>query len=152
LGEYFDFDPVIIRVLWIVVTVFTGVLPGIAAYFIVALVVPLQGSAASTPRENIRETMTDIKDTAANIRDEVKTSLGTKESKTYSTAQPQTTTPSHGATSKNSTLLYVLGIIIIAVGVLVVLVNVISPWVIWSGLLIFAGLIILLLAWRRPRT
>ncbi len=40
IGEYFNIDPVIIRVIWILGTIFTGVLPGTIAYFICAAVIP----------------------------------------------------------------------------------------------------------------
>lgn len=40
IGEYFDTDPVLIRVLYLMVSVFTGVIPGIIAYFLGALIVP----------------------------------------------------------------------------------------------------------------
>lgn len=40
IGEYFSIDPVLIRVIWILVTIFTGVIPGIIAYFICAAVIP----------------------------------------------------------------------------------------------------------------
>jgi phage shock protein C len=151
LGEYFNVDPVIVRVIWIVVTLATAVFPGILAYFIVALVIPLEGSTASTPRDNMRETVTDIKDTANSLRDEVKTSFAPKDSTTYSTGQPQPLTPRQQQNTGNHAALYVLGIIIIALGVLILLWNIFHTWLFWSGLLIAAGIIILLLTWRRPR-
>ncbi len=40
LGEYFDIDPVILRVLWLLIVVFTGFIPGLIAYIFVVLVVP----------------------------------------------------------------------------------------------------------------
>ena len=40
LGEYFGADPVILRVAYVLLTVFTGVAPGLIAYFVVCLVVP----------------------------------------------------------------------------------------------------------------
>ena len=40
LGEYFEIDPILIRVIWIVMTAFTGFVPGIVAYIIASLVVP----------------------------------------------------------------------------------------------------------------
>jgi len=40
LGEYFDIDPTIIRVLWVVVTLMGGA--GIVAYLILWVVVPLE--------------------------------------------------------------------------------------------------------------
>lgn len=44
LGEYLNMDPTILRVVWVVVTVFTGFFPGILAYLIAALVIPEEGS------------------------------------------------------------------------------------------------------------
>ena len=40
LGEYTDVDPVMFRVLWVIVTILTGVFPGIIAYIITIFVVP----------------------------------------------------------------------------------------------------------------
>jgi phage shock protein C len=40
LGEYFESDPTLIRLAWIVLTVLTGVVPGIIGYIIAALVIP----------------------------------------------------------------------------------------------------------------
>ncbi len=42
LGEYFDIDPVLFRVTYIALTVFTAVVPGIIAYILMAIVVPSQ--------------------------------------------------------------------------------------------------------------
>ncbi len=40
LGEYFDIDPVIIRLIFILVLFATGIIPLIIGYFIAALIVP----------------------------------------------------------------------------------------------------------------
>jgi phage shock protein C len=40
LGEYLDMDPTILRLAYILITVLTGVVPAIVAYFIAVLVVP----------------------------------------------------------------------------------------------------------------
>jgi len=40
IAEYFDLDPSLIRLAWIIVTVLTGVLPGIIAYILAAIVIP----------------------------------------------------------------------------------------------------------------
>ena len=40
IGEYLDIDPVALRVLWLVLLVFTGVLPGIIVYLLTCLIVP----------------------------------------------------------------------------------------------------------------
>jgi len=40
IGEYFEIDSTLVRLVWILVTVLTGVIPGVVAYFVAALVVP----------------------------------------------------------------------------------------------------------------
>jgi phage shock protein C len=40
LGEYFDIDPTVLRLGWLLVFVFTGILPGLIAYLIAILIVP----------------------------------------------------------------------------------------------------------------
>lgn len=40
IGEYFNVDPVILRVVWIVIVLFTGLMPGLIAYFIAILIIP----------------------------------------------------------------------------------------------------------------
>lgn len=42
IGDYFDIDPSMVRLGWVVMTLLTGIVPGIIAYFIVAIVVPKQ--------------------------------------------------------------------------------------------------------------
>ncbi|MBR2771862.1 MAG: PspC domain-containing protein [Bacteroidales bacterium] len=43
IAEYFDLDPTIIRLLWVVMTLFTAAFPGVLAYIICAIIVPQQG-------------------------------------------------------------------------------------------------------------
>jgi len=40
IGEYFDIDPVLLRVIWLLIVIFTGFFPGIIAYIIACLIVP----------------------------------------------------------------------------------------------------------------
>lgn len=42
-GEYFNFDPSLVRLGWIIFTVLTGVAPGVIAYFVAAIVIPSNG-------------------------------------------------------------------------------------------------------------
>lgn len=39
-AEFYDVDPTLVRLGWMVVTVLTGVVPGIIAYFVAAVVMP----------------------------------------------------------------------------------------------------------------
>ncbi|HSX05337.1 MAG TPA: PspC domain-containing protein [Candidatus Saccharimonadales bacterium] len=40
IGIYLDIDPTLVRLAWIVLTVLTGVVPGVIGYFIAAIVMP----------------------------------------------------------------------------------------------------------------
>ena len=40
IGEYFGIDPVILRVVWVGIVIFTALLPGIVVYLIASLIVP----------------------------------------------------------------------------------------------------------------
>ena len=40
LGEYFDVDPVLLRVFWVFVLVFTGIIPGAVVYLIALFIIP----------------------------------------------------------------------------------------------------------------
>jgi phage shock protein C len=40
IGEYLGVDPVLIRVIWVVLTVCTGFVPGVVAYVLCAVVMP----------------------------------------------------------------------------------------------------------------
>lgn len=40
LGEYLEMDPVVLRLVWVLVTVFTGIFPGLLVYFVAIFIVP----------------------------------------------------------------------------------------------------------------
>ncbi|MFC1648948.1 PspC domain-containing protein [Nanoarchaeota archaeon] len=40
IAEYFDIDPTIVRLVWVLVTVFTWIIPGLIAYVLAAAVMP----------------------------------------------------------------------------------------------------------------
>lgn len=40
LGEFMDVDPTILRLLWVLIVIFTGIFPGVIAYFIAIFVIP----------------------------------------------------------------------------------------------------------------
>jgi phage shock protein PspC (stress-responsive transcriptional regulator) len=39
-GEYFNLDPALIRLIWVLVVIFTGFFPGVLAYIIAIFIVP----------------------------------------------------------------------------------------------------------------
>lgn len=42
IGDYTGIDPTLVRLLWVVFTVLTGIFPGILAYIIAAVIIPQQ--------------------------------------------------------------------------------------------------------------
>lgn len=40
IGEYFELDPSLVRLGWIILTILTGIVPGIIAYIVAAIVIP----------------------------------------------------------------------------------------------------------------
>ncbi|RJQ36683.1 PspC domain-containing protein [Candidatus Parcubacteria bacterium] len=40
IGEYFDVDPTLLRLVWLLIVIFTGFFPGILAYLLAVLVIP----------------------------------------------------------------------------------------------------------------
>ena len=44
LGDYFDIDATILRLIWVFIVIFTAVVPGFIAYIIAPLIVPKKPS------------------------------------------------------------------------------------------------------------
>jgi len=44
LGKFFGVDPTVIRALWTVLVILTGIFPGVIAYLILILVIPLENN------------------------------------------------------------------------------------------------------------
>jgi len=40
LGEHFDVDPALLRLIWLCVVVFTGIVPGLIIYLVAVFIVP----------------------------------------------------------------------------------------------------------------
>ncbi|MBL7055776.1 PspC domain-containing protein [Candidatus Woesearchaeota archaeon] len=40
IGEYFDIDPTLVRLIWVAVVIFTGFFPGIIAYVVAWIIIP----------------------------------------------------------------------------------------------------------------
>ncbi|MEX2054574.1 MAG: PspC domain-containing protein [Candidatus Andersenbacteria bacterium] len=47
LGEYSGIDPVVIRLIWALVVVFTGFVPGVLVYIIAIFLIPLDTKATT---------------------------------------------------------------------------------------------------------
>ena len=62
LAKYFDIDPTIVRVIFVLLIFANGL--GILAYIILAIIVPLESSKVTTPKETVRENVEEMKETA----------------------------------------------------------------------------------------
>jgi phage shock protein C len=148
LGEYFNVDPVMVRVIAVIVTICTGIFPGLAAYFIMALIVPIEGSKAITPEQSVHENMADIKDASTNLGQGIRSTF---ENKSSSKPVPP---PGQVSSSDNSiTGLIILGIVLICVGMAFMLEN-FFHWfwrLTFPAALVLAGLIIIVVVVSRRR-
>jgi len=51
IAEYFDLDPVLIRILWVCVSLFSAGFPGLLVYIIFAIFVPSQPQQINQPQQ-----------------------------------------------------------------------------------------------------
>lgn len=49
IAEYLDADPTIVRLIWVLVTFFTGFVPGLLAYFVAWIIMPLAPAYVPAP-------------------------------------------------------------------------------------------------------
>jgi len=67
LGEYFNIDPTLVRIIYILVTVATGILLGLALYIVLWLIVPSEASVGKSIRESMRENVDEMAQSARDI-------------------------------------------------------------------------------------
>ena len=140
LAKYFGIDPTIVRVIAVLLIFANGL--GILAYIILAIVVPLEGSKATAPKEAVRENVEDIKETASELGREVRSTLTGEEGKSEEVAELR-----HRRRN-------ILGIILIVLGVIFLLGSFnLFWWFHWSNLwpliLVAIGVLIILSVRRR---
>ena len=138
LANYFDMDPTIVRVIFVLLALANGV--GIVVYIIMAIVVPLEGSKVATSKEVIKENVEEIKETASEIGKEIRS--------TFEKADEEDTS---GKIRRRRNL---LGIVLIIIGIVILLgtLNLFHwlNWVyIWPVIIIAVGLIIVFSARRK---
>ncbi len=44
IAEYFDADPTVVRLLWVIATLITGIVFGVVVYLIAAIIIPKKGA------------------------------------------------------------------------------------------------------------
>jgi len=60
-GEFFDIDPTVLRLLYLLITIFTGLIPGIVAYILAVIIMPKEPLAEKATRRE-RENKEDKKE------------------------------------------------------------------------------------------
>jgi phage shock protein PspC (stress-responsive transcriptional regulator) len=134
LAEYFDIDPTIVRVIAVLSVFVTGL--GILAYFILALVLPVEGAGSAEPKDTVRENVEDMKVTAGELGRELRATLEGEEAESDDLAK----------TRRNRR--YALGIILILLGVIFLLASLGIWWfrwgVLWPLVLVAIGVLIII--------
>src|SRR5271157_3420568 len=103
LGKYLGIDPTIIRVIFVLLA-FIGF--GILAYIVIAIVAPLEESQKSTPQGIVEENVTEIKETATKLGNDIRDTFAGKGKESEDADKEQ-------ARRRNA-----LGIIIVIIGVI----------------------------------
>jgi len=72
LGDYFNIDPVIVRIIFVVLTFFSGI--GLLLYIVLLIVVPREAGeiVASQRKAKVKELVEEVQDTAQSVAKEVK--------------------------------------------------------------------------------
>lgn len=139
LAKYFNLDPTIIRILFVLLIFASGV--GIIAYIIMAIVVPLEETRATQPGDVVRENVEEMKETASQMGRELRSAFGEqKERPREQTLQQRRHTA--------------FGVILIIIGVLVLLgtLNLFWWWRwsnFWPVIIIAIGILVILGSRRR---
>jgi len=111
LGEYFLIDPVIVRLIAVLLAFASGV--GVIVYILLWIIVPTKSRIGATPQEVVKENVESIRERAEEFGHEVQTAFGQRQPTTGEQAQPAA--PTAGT--------WLLGAIIILIGLIFLLQN-----------------------------
>ncbi|HXY74338.1 MAG TPA: PspC domain-containing protein [Dehalococcoidales bacterium] len=133
LAKYFGMDSSIMRIISVLLTIATAGF-GILVYLFMVIIVPLEGSQKSEPRDVVKENAEDIKTSAEEFAKKVEATFSAKDGESGSDVHFRRR--------------YLLGIGVIVVGVIILL-GVLGVYhivwgVIWPVILIAVGVLILL--------
>ena len=140
LAQYFDIDPTIVRVI-VLLSIFLGTL-GIWAYIVLTIVVPLEGSENTEPKDTIKENVGEIKKTASELGRELRSTLEEDE---HDVREATETRHHH----RN-----ILGIALIILGIIFLLSNFGLFWwfrwgILWPLVVLAIGVLIILSTKKR---
>jgi len=140
LAKYFGIDPTIVRVIFVLLIFANGL--GLLAYVILAIIVPLESSKVTTPKETVRENVEEMKETATELGREIQSTLAGEEGE------------SEEVTKARRRRLNLFGIVLIVVGILFLLGSFNLFWWfqwgnLWPLIIVAIGVLIILSARRR---
>lgn len=81
LGQYFDIDPTIIRIVFVLMTVFGG--SGLLIYLILWLVIPSETSGITLSQDHIKENAKEMKQKAETFAHDIRKSSSNKDSRPW---------------------------------------------------------------------
>ena len=140
LAKYFGIDPTIVRVIFVLLIFANGL--GLLAYVILAIIVPLESSKVTPPKETVRENVEEMKETATELGREIQSTLAGEEGE------------SEEVTKTRRRRLNLFGIVLIVVGILFLLGSFNLFWWfqwgnLWPLIIVAIGVLIILSARRR---
>ena len=139
LARHLNVDPTLVRLVMVLLVFANGL--GILIYIIMAVIVPLEGSKTTEPRETMRENVEEIKKTAGELGEEIRSTFGEEQ-----------------AEAKDGEGIYrwrreLIGTVLIVAGLAFLVENFNLFWFdlirLWPLLLVGAGLLFILTTWRR---
>jgi len=117
LAEYFAVDPVWVRILFVVLTIFSAG-SWIIAYIVLWIIMPRQSSVGAHPRDVTRENVEDLRERARQFGDDIRATFGREEPTTGGEAPPiePGTPPPSPIYHRRQSSSYIIAIILIVVG------------------------------------
>jgi phage shock protein C len=129
LGAHLKIDPVLIRIFFVLLTLGNGI--GLLLYFVLWLVIPLEGAPDTSTEANLRTGTAEMAEQAQRLGQDVQQAV------------------------RDTQVPMLMGVALIAIGVVYLVRNLDIPWLrwlewgeLWPLLLILAGVVLL---WRRAR-
>ncbi|MCL0074084.1 PspC domain-containing protein [Dehalococcoidia bacterium] len=139
LAKHLNVDPTLVRLVMVLLAFANGL--GILVYIIMAVIVPLEGSKTADPKETMRENVEEIKKTAGELGEEICSTFG----------EEQAEAKEEDGTHRWR---HLIGISLIVGGLIFLAANFNFFWwfawgELWPLLLVGAGLLFILMTWRR---
>ena len=141
LATYFDMDPTVVRVIAVLLLLFTSG-AALIAYIIMAIVIPVEGSKSAEPKDTVKENVDEMKESA--------TELGRELQSTFAGDKDET----QDETKIRQRRRNLFGIILIIIGVLFLLGSFDLFWwfqwgYLWPVIIIIIGALIIFSTRRR---